>query len=251
MGATVPSYAHLPLIVGQDHRPLSKRHGSVAVEWFRDQGYLAEALVNYLALLGWSFDETTTFFSMPELIERFDLARVSRNPAAFDVEKLRWMNGHYIRELDDARLTELVVEALFREGLEADLQTVRAAIPAIKERMHTVTEGAGLIRFLFVEDLVPDHRGASKWLGPERSEYLLAVSAALEALEPWDTEAIDRTLRGLKAERGLSSNQAFMPVRVAITGSEVSPPLFESIELLGRERSLERLRGAAGSAGRT
>jgi glutamyl-tRNA synthetase len=246
LGATPPAYAHLPLIVGPDRQPLSKRHGSVAVEWFREQGFLPEALVNYLALLGWSFDETSTFFSREELVEKFDLARVSRNPAAFDDEKLRWMNGHYIREADDARLTELLVQALFQEGLETDLQTVAAAIPLVKTRMHTLKEGAALIRFLFVEEIEPDEK-ARKMLGPERAGYLLEVASRLEVVGEWSHQEIEKALRDLQAERQLSSTQAFQPIRAAVTGTLVSPPLFESIELLGRDRTLDRLRKAAGA----
>jgi len=246
LGAEPPAYAHLPLIVGPDRQPLSKRHGSVAVEWFREQGFLPEALVNYLVLLGWSYDETSTFFTRQELIEKFDLSRVSRNPAAFDDEKLRWMNGHYIREIDDARLTELLVHTLFQEGLEADLQTVAAAVPLVKTRMHTLKEGAALIRFLFLEEVEPDEK-ARKMLGPERAEYLLEVASRLESLKEWSGEEIERALRDLQAERGLSSNQAFQPIRAAVTGTLVSPPLFESIELLGRDRTLARLRRAAGA----
>src|SRR5207249_10241867 len=117
MGAEPPAYAHLPLIVGPDRQPLSKRHGSVAVEWFREQGFLPEALVNYLALLGWSFDAATTFFHRDQLVELFDLSRVSHNPAAFDGQTLRWLNGHYIRESPDVRLVELLTEALSRAGV--------------------------------------------------------------------------------------------------------------------------------------
>lgn len=244
MEAGPPAYAHLPLIVGPDRQPLSKRHGSVAVEWFREQGFLPEALVNYLALLGWSYDETSTFFTKEELVERFDLSRVSHNPAAFDLEKLRWMNGHYMRKADDARLTELLVQALFQEGLDAELETVRAAIPLVKTRMHTLKEGVELTRFLFVDDVEPDEK-ARKMLGPERAGYLREVASRLEALPDWSHEEVERVLRDLQAERGLSSTQAFQPIRAAVTGTLVSPPLFESIALLGRERTLIRLERAA------
>jgi glutamyl-tRNA synthetase len=202
--------------------------------------------VNYLALLGWSYDETTTFFTRDELVEKFDLSRVSRNPAAFDEEKLRWMNGHYIREADDARLIELLVQALFQEGLEADLDTVATAIPLVKTRMHTLKEGVDLLRFLFLEDVEPDEK-ARKMLGPERAEYLTEVATRLESLKDWSHEEIERALRELRADRGLSSNQAFQPVRAAVTGTLVSPPLFESIALLGRERTLARLKRAVAS----
>jgi glutamyl-tRNA synthetase len=244
MGATPPDFAHLPLITGADGAPLSKRHGAVAVEWFREQGILPEALVNYLALLGWSFDEHTTFFTRDELIEDFDLSRVGRNPARFDQDKLLWMNGHYIRESEDSRLTELLVEVLFRDGVEADLATVRAAVPLVRERMKTLNDGGAMLRFLFVPDVEPDAK-ARKMLGPERKAYLDEVGRRLDALEAWTAPAIEAALRSLQAERELSSNQAFQPIRAAVTGTLVSPPLFESLELLGKERALARLRAAA------
>jgi glutamyl-tRNA synthetase len=246
LGAEPPAYAHLPLIVGPNQEKLSKRHGAVSVEWFREEGYLPEALVNYLALLGWSLDDHTTFFTRDELITQFDLSRVSHNAAAFDREKLRWMNGHYIREADDERLADLLTEALRREGLDPDLVTVRAVIPLIKERMHTIREGVEYVRFLFVDEVEPDTK-AAKLLGPDRADYLKEVASRLEGLDEWRHQEIDRLLRAIQEEHGLSSRQAFMPIRAAITGSTVSPPLFESMELLGRERTLEWIRKAAGA----
>jgi glutamyl-tRNA synthetase len=243
LGATPPQYAHLPLIVGPDRQPLSKRHGSVAVERFREDGFLPEALVNYLALLGWSYDETTTFFDMEQLIERFDLARVSRHPAAFDLQKLEWMNGHYLREASDARLTQLLSEALQGAGIDADQATVERAVPLVKERMRTLLEGVELIRFLFLDALTPDEK-AMKMLGPERADLLREAAARLDALEVWTHEEIERVLRELQEESALSAKQAFQPIRAAVTGTLVSPPLFESIELLGRDRTLARLRAA-------
>jgi glutamyl-tRNA synthetase len=244
LGATPPAYAHLPLIVGPNGQPLSKRHGSVAVEWFREQGILPEALVNYLALLGWSYDSSTTFFDRDQLVERFDLSRVSHNPAAFDPQKLQWMNGHYIREASDDRLTGLLAARLTAAGVTADEATVAAAVPLVKERMRSLVEGASMLRFLF-EDVEPDQK-AAKLLGPERADYLREAASRLEAVEEWKSEEIERVLRGLQEESGLSPKQAFQPIRAAVTGTVVSPPLFESIALLGRERTLRRLRAAAG-----
>jgi glutamyl-tRNA synthetase len=237
--AEPPRYGHLPLIVGADRQPLSKRHGAVAVEWFRDQGYLPEALVNYLALLGWSYDEKTTFFTREELIEKFDLARVSHNPAAFDREKLDWMNGHYIREASDERLTELVLETLQRADISADRETVAAAVPMIKERMKLLSEAPGLLRFLF-EDVESDEKARKMLSG--QGEYLEQVAARLETVAEWSAKAIEETLRALQEERGLSPRKAFQPIRAAVTGTLVSPPLFESIALLGRDKTLGRLR---------
>jgi glutamyl-tRNA synthetase len=247
MGVTdPPQYAHLPLIVGRDRQPLSKRHGSVAVEWFRDQGFLPEAMVNYLALLGWSYDEHTTFFTIQDLIERFDLSRVSHNPAAFDLEKFEWLNGHYIREAEDSRLTELLVEGLFRESIDADLQTVAAAVPMVKERMKTIKEGVELLRFLFVEDMEPNEKARKVLEG--QGDLLEEAASRLEALQDWNHEEIHRILEQLAADRNLSKTKAFQPIRAAVTRSTVSPPLFESLEILGRHRSLARLRAAAKAA---
>jgi glutamyl-tRNA synthetase len=235
----LPEYAHLPLLLGPDRQPLSKRHGSVSVEWFRDHGYLPEAMVNYLALLGWSLDDHTTFFGVDDLIKHFDLGRVARNPAAFDPEKLEWMNGHYIREADPERFAAELGEALARRGMKADAETVRRAAVLVQERSRTVEEAAELLHFLF-QDLEPDEKAAKALEG--QGEYLEAVAERLSLLDSWDSDAIEAALRALQDERGLSSRKAFQPIRAAVTGRVVTPPLFQSVELLGRERTLERLR---------
>jgi glutamyl-tRNA synthetase len=240
----IPEYAHVPLIVGPDRKPLSKRHGSVAVERFREEGFLPEAMVNYLALLGWSLDDHTTFFNRDELIEHFDLDRVSRNPAAFDREKLEWMNGHYIREMPADRFAGLVHEWLADAGIDADPQIVAQATPLIQERMKLLSEAPPMLRFLF-EDVAPDEK-ARKMLDGQ-GEYLAEVAKRLEALGDWTHELIEAAMRGIQEERGLGAKKAFQPVRAAVTGTLVSPPLFESMELLGRERTLARLRAAAGA----
>jgi glutamyl-tRNA synthetase len=239
----LPRYAHLPLLLGPDRQPLSKRHGSVAVEWFRDHGYLPDAMVNYLALLGWSYDDHTTFFARDELVKRFDLDRVSRNPAAFDPDKLTWMNGHYIREADPDEFAALLGEALARRGIKADIEEVRRAAPLVQERSRTVEEATDLLRFLF-EEVEPDGKASRTLEG--QGEYLAAVAERLAALEGWTLEGIEGALRALQRERDLSSRKAFQPVRAAVTGTLVSPPLFESLALLGRDRTLERVRRFAG-----
>ncbi len=244
LGVEPPAYAHLPLIVGADRQPLSKRHGSVAVETFRQEGFLPDAMVNYLALLGWSYDEDTTFFTRDELVERFDLPRVSHNPAAFDREKLLWLNGHYIRETPDDALSAMFVEWLRTAGVDADQATVRAAVPLVKERIKTLAEVPEMLAFLFT-DVEPDEK-ARGFLGQERVEHLREVASRLEAVEEWNHDELKRILDELREERGLNAKQGLHPIRAAITGRLVSPPLYESMELLGRERSLERLRRAAG-----
>jgi glutamyl-tRNA synthetase len=239
----IPAYAHLPLIVGPDRQPLSKRHGSVAVERFREDGFLPEAMVNYLALLGWSLDDHTTFFDRDELIRHFELERVSRNPAAFDREKLEWMNGHYLREMDPQRFGELAMERLTDAGIPADPEVVASAVPLVQERIKLLAEAPPMLRFLF-EDVEPDERAGRMLEG--QGEYLGAVAEKLDGLQDWTHASIEAALRELQQERGLNSKKAFQPVRAAVTGTLVSPPLFESLELLGRERTVERLRGHAG-----
>jgi glutamyl-tRNA synthetase len=243
-GATeTPVFAHLPLLVSTDGKPLSKRWGDVSVAAYREEGFLPEAMVNYLALLGWSYDDRTNIFSVDELIERFSLERVGKNPAAFDVAKLEWLNGHYIRSLTDSELAERLVPFCVGEGLDADSPEGREILtrvaPLINERLKRLDEAPAMIRFLFV-DVTPEGKAATAVEGQEG--YLAAAADRLEALEKWTTPAIEEALRALAEERGLKPKQAFQPVRAAVTGTLVSPPLFESIELLGREKTLKRLR---------
>jgi glutamyl-tRNA synthetase len=239
----LPEYAHVPLLLGPDRHPLSKRHGSVAVETFRDEGFVPEAMVNYLALLGWSYDDHTTFFTREELVERFELTRVSRNPAAFDREKLEWMNGHYLREMDAASFVGLLQETLSTEGVDADPEVLREAAPLVQERMKLLSEAPGMLRFLF-QDVEPDEK-ARKLLNGQ-GEYLSEVAKRLDQLDQWSTEEIKSALEALAEERELSKRKAFQPIRGAVTGTLISPPLFESMELLGKERTLERVRRVEG-----
>jgi glutamyl-tRNA synthetase len=244
LGGTPPRFAHLPLIVGPDRQPLSKRHGSTSVEAFRAHGIISEALLNYLALLGWSYDDSTTFFSRDELIERFDLGRVSRNPAAFDVQKLEWMNAHYLQRLSDDELAARSMRFFTEAGLLPDPVTLRAAMPFVRERIHTLAEAVGLIRFLFTDDVEPTDRARSLMsvAGPE---HLLAATDAIEGVADWTLEAVETALIRFQESIGLSKTKAWQPVRAAITGSDVSPPIDASVYLLGRERAVARLRAAA------
>ena len=245
LGATsFPRYGHHPMIVGADRQPLSKRHGSTSVEAFREAGFLPEALVNYLALLGWAWDDETTFHTREELIERFDVSRVSRNPAAFDVQKLEWMNNHYIQGLDHEDLAARCIHFLTEAGLLVDPQLLRRAMPLVNERMKTLRESVELLRFLFTDDIEPNEK-ASALIAKAPEDYLAAAAGALEAVQPWTAEAIVGALDALAEGAGLNRTKGWQPVRAAVTGSNVSPPLPESIELLGRDRSVARLRAAA------
>jgi len=243
LGATTfPAYAHHPMIVGPDRQPLSKRHGSTSVEAFRERGFLPEALVNYLALLGWSWGDED-FLTTEELIERFDISRVSRNPAMFDSQKLEWMNNHYIQGLGDDELAARCLHFLTAAGLSPEPVLVRRAMPLVRERMKTLADSVELLRFLFTDDVVPNEK-ATQVLAKAPEGYVRSAATALEAVEPWTAEAIGGALDALAEGAGLNRTKGWQPVRAAVTGSNISPPLPESLELLGRERTLARLRAA-------
>ena len=244
LGGTPPRYAHLPQVLGMDGKPLSKRHGSTSVEAFREQGFLPEALMNYLALLGWSKDESTTFLSRDELIQAFDLSRVSSNPAAFDTQKLEWMNNHYIQSLGDDELAARCMHFLSGAGVLPDPATLRAAMPLVRERMKTLTESVELLRFLFTDDVVPNEKAAAI-IAKAPEGYLERAADRLAAVEPWNHDAILAALDELATSADLNRTKGWQPVRAAATGSNVSPPLPESLELLGREATVARLRDVA------
>jgi glutamyl-tRNA synthetase len=202
-------------------------------------------MVNYLALLGWSPGDDREVLSSDELIEAFELERVSSNPAAFDTEKLTWLNNRYIQSLDDDDLAARCLHFLTEEGLMPDPATLLAAMPIVKERMKTLTEAPQLLRFLFTDDLEPNEKAAGL-IAKAPEGYLARVADGLEAVDPWSAEAITAALDALAQREELSRTKAFQPVRAAVTGSNVSPPLPESLELLGKERTLERLRRLSG-----
>jgi glutamyl-tRNA synthetase len=244
LGGTAPNYAHVPQVVGPDRKPLSKRHGSTSVLAFREQGFLSEAMVNYLALLGWSAGEDREVLSRGELVSLFDLGRVSSNPAAFDTEKLTWLNNHYIQRLDDDDLAARCVHFLTEAGLGVDPVVLKAAMPLVKERMKTLAEAPVLLRFLFSDDIAPEGK-AIDLLSKAPDGYLKAAADALDAIEGWDAEQITGALDAVASAAGLNRTKGWQPVRAAVTGSHISPPLPESLALLGRERTIERIRARA------
>jgi glutamyl-tRNA synthetase len=238
-GADLPVYAHVPNVNGGDGRKLSKRHGAVTVEEFRDKGYLPEALVNFLALLGWSYDDKTTIMSPAELVERFSLDRVGASPATFDYAKLDWMNGVYLRALSPEAYAEAVLTYLREQSIGWDEELVRRAAPLAQEKIETLGRFPDFMRFLF------EPVEAVDGVDEQGREMLVAAADALAELEPFDAERIEQALRATAHELGLKPRHAFQPIRVAVTGSTVSPGLFESLELLGRDASLSRIRRAA------
>ena len=244
-----PAFAHLPLIVGNDNAPLSKRNGEVSIAWYRREGFLPEAMVNYLALLGWSPGGDREFFGVDVLRSEFDLSRVSRNPARFDLKKLEAINGDWIRSLTEEELAGRILPFLEDAGLDVDPELLAQAVPLIQTRMNRLTEAPGLLRFLFEseDEFAVEEAAATKGLGEGSGAVLLAMIEALEPLEEWTAASIEPVVWGVGEKLALNKRKTAAPVRVAVTGRLVSPPLFESMELLGRERCLARLRRAAES----
>ena len=251
LGAPVPAFAHLSMIYGADGKKLSKRHGATSVEAFRDEGYLPETLLNYLALLGWSLDGETTIVSADVLKAQFSLDRVSKNPAIFDFEKLEWMNGAYLREMTPevfaAHMFPWLEQARVAPAgdLQARPEWYRELAPLVAERTKLMPDVVPLVRFLFADDLEIEPQAAEKVLGQaEALAALASVTEALGSIESWTAGAIEEALRLVPERLGAKPKTVFQAVRVAVTGSLVSLPLFESIALLGRERTLARLEAA-------
>jgi glutamyl-tRNA synthetase len=251
LGYPVPVFAHLPMIWGSDGKKLSKRHGATSVEAFRDEGYLPEALLNYLALLGWSLDGETTIVPTDVLKASFSLERISKNPAVFDFEKLDWMNGFYLRNLDPGEFAARAFPWIQTAGLapagdlEARPEWYRALAPLVAERVKRLTEIGPVVRFLFAANPEMDPAAVESVLAkPDAGEALDALRDALASLSEWTPEAVEATLRALPEGLGTKPKTLFQLARVAVTGSTVSLPLFESIALLGRETTLARLAAA-------
>jgi len=252
MGAEPATYAHLSLLFGPDGKKLSKRHGDTAMAAYRTAGYVPEAMNNYLALLGWSAgDDDDDVASLDEMVGRFDLSTVSKNAAVFDHKKLEWINGVYIRAMDDsdfAAATRPDVEAaLGREFNQEDERRFLAVLPLVKERTKVLTEVTPQIMFLFRPlDGYEETSWAKVMDGPEALIALEGATVALADLDEWTTGSIDAALRRMLEATGLSARKGFQPIRVAISGSTVSPPLFESIEILGKDESIGRIDAALG-----
>ncbi len=254
----MPRFGHLPFVMGADNTKLSKRHGEVSIAWYRQNGFLPEAICNYLALLGWSPGDDREFFSLREMVEYFDVARVNANPARFDIKKLEAINGDWIRALDAddfaARILPFLQEAglVSREPSGEERDLVRAAAPLIQERMVHLTEALPMLGFLLVDEdhFTVDDEAAARSLTDDSRPVLEAAVSSLDELPGWHAADIEHALRAAIVERlGIKPKHAFGPVRVAVTGRRVSPPLFESMELLGRDRCLARLRRAIDELG--
>ena len=238
LGAEPPVYAHIPLLHGPDGKKLSKRHGAASVQEVRDQGYLPDAVRNYIALLGWGYDESTTFMTTNELVERFSLDRVSKNPAVFDEQKLRWMNGRYMRELPPPDL-EARLEQFYGRDIPSDIVAIS------REKMQTLADFWPLAGTLIEGPSEYEEKAWSQWGDGER---LADVRGALADADGWEPDEIEAVLRRLVDELGVKPKEVFQPIRVALTGTTVSPGIFESVAALGRDETLARLDNALAKA---
>ena len=244
-----PFFAHLPFVMGQDNAKLSKRNGEVSIAWYREQGFLPEAICNYLALLGWSPGDDVENITMDELVKLFTVERVNSSPARFDMKKLEAINGDKIRALTIDDFLSRALPFLLKDGVikgdESEIAVVRSALPIIQERIARLNEVTQMLRFLFVDEVVFDEESAVKVKEEPVQHVITQALRALEDLADWNHESIEASLRAVLIEKlGLKPRLAFGPVRIAVTGSHISPPLFESMELLGKERSIARLKAA-------
>ena len=248
-----PKYVHVPLITAQDGAKLSKRHGAQSALEYRDAGYTPDAVLNYLALLGWSPGDDTEVMSRGEIASRFEIDRILSHPAKFSAQKLEWMNQQHIMKADEDVLADLMMPYLERAeedgGLPEEVDrpidrgVVKAMVPVLRERIKVLPDVVDLIDFLFVAEVDPN---PEEMIGRRMDEEMVATSLkssieALESVEPFSSDAIESALRGLTSTTGLKAGQLFTPIRVALTAKRIAPPLFESIEVLGRERTLARM----------
>ncbi|CAB4335669.1 MAG: glutamate--tRNA ligase [Actinobacteria bacterium] len=244
-----PVFAHLPFVMGQDNAKLSKRNGEVSIAWYREQGYLPEAICNYLALLGWSPGDDRENISMKELTELFTVEKVHSSPARFDMKKLEAINGDKIRALPLEEFAKWTIPFLKKaaviEGSDDEIALVMKALPLIQERIVKLDEAPALLKFLFVKNFAVDPEAAPKIADSAAKDILKRSLKDLESLDSWSHESIEAALRAsLIEELGLKPRIAFTALRIATTGSTISPPLFESMELLGKQACLDRITSA-------
>jgi glutamyl-tRNA synthetase len=246
LGWDPPKFVHLPMLLGPDRSKLSKRHGAASVLGYKANGYLPEAVLNFLAIVGWAYDDKTEIFTRDELIQRFSIQGISHTPAIFSQEKMDWMNGYYIRQLPTEELARRAMPFLAQAGLigdKTDIAYLHQVMPLVQERIKKLTEVAGLIDFLFLEKISYDPalligKGMDSSAATRALESTLAL---LKAQDPFDAVALEAALRALVEQLGLTPGQLFGTIRVAVSGKTVAPPLFESLAVLGRDKTLKRL----------
>jgi glutamyl-tRNA synthetase len=244
LGYPVPEFAHLPMIHGPDKKKLSKRHGATSVIEYQAMGYLPDAMVNYLARLGWSHGDQE-IFTREELVKLFDLTVVGSSPSVFDMEKLGWVNSQHMAKLSDSRVTELALPFLGEIGLEAnDPDYAAKALATERERARTLKELADVSAFYFREEIAIDDKAGSKWLTGESRRNLALIAERLRATDGWNEEAIGNIFKDAIEETGAKMLGLAQPVRVALTGTTVSPGIYEVLAILGRERAMKRIDAA-------
>ncbi len=250
LGHEPPQFAHLPMIHGPDKTKLSKRHGATAVTEYQDLGYLPEALVNYLARLGWSAGDQE-IFSLQELIEKFSLENVGKAPAVFNPEKLLWLNHHYIQQADHGRIAKLLLDLLKKDGIvakgnEPNGEWLKKLVSILQERSHTLVEMKDSAKPFFVEEVEMQEKAKTKHLKPDIAPVLTTLLERLKAVDPFTHDKIEKVFNGMVEETGLKLGKIAQPVRVALTGGTVSPGIYDVIEVMGKERTVKRIVAAVG-----
>ncbi|MGI9953361.1 glutamate--tRNA ligase [Moorellaceae bacterium AZ2] len=251
LGYELPVFAHVPMILAPDRSKLSKRHGATSVEEYREAGYLPEAIINYLALLGWSPEGEEEILPLEAIIRQFSLEKVSRNAAIYDTKKLTWINGHYLREGDLDRITRLAIPFLQAKGLlpdplpEEDYPYVRAVVEAVRDRVKTLAEVAEAASYFFASVSQYEEKGVRKFFAqPGVIDLLQKAKERLQGLEPFTMETTEKAYRDLAAELNIPAGQLIHPTRLAVSGRTMGPGLFEILELLGKEKVIARLEQA-------
>ncbi len=247
-GLQPPRFGHMPLILGPDGSKLSKRHGGVSVEDYRRDGFLPDALANYLVLLGWTPEDGREVMSLAEAIGLFDVSRMSHVQAKFDLQKLRWLDGEYIMKKPDAELLPLVRQRLTAAGIDAtrtDDAYLSKVLDLYRVRIKTLAEFPGMTDFFFRDDFVPDEEGREALEDVESAGYLVELAGRLEKVEPFGHEAIEKVFRDFAGERGLKAGRIIHPARMAVSGKTKGAGLFEMMEVMGRDRTVGRMRRAA------
>ncbi|MCX7120708.1 MAG: glutamate--tRNA ligase [Gammaproteobacteria bacterium] len=241
LGAPLPRYAHLPMILGSDGQRLSKRHGAVSVMQFCDEGYLPEALINYLVRLGWSHGDQE-IFSREELISYFDLTHINNSPAAFNMEKLNWLNQHYLKTKNPAEYENAFADQLKKLNVDyAHGPSLISVMDAQKERVKTLKEMAVNSRYFFTDTLIYDDAAVKKYLTPEALQLLKAAHDYFSAMTEWTKESLHQAITTISTEQSVKMGQLAQPLRVAVTGGTVSPSIDLTMQLIGKERVLQRL----------
>jgi glutamyl-tRNA synthetase len=248
LGFEAPQFAHLPMILGSDKTKLSKRHGATAVTEYKDLGYLPEALMNYLARLGWSSGDQEVF-SIAELIEKFTLDNIGKAPAVFNPEKLVWLNHHYIQQANHDRLAGLVLDLLKKDGMvqdgkEPDAAWMQKLVKILTERSHTLAEMKNSALPFVQESIVMDEKAKAKHLTPDIAPLLAELAGKLKTLEPLVHDEIEKVFNEIVTAKGMKLGKLAQPVRVALTGGTVSPGIYDVIEVMGRDKVISRIEAA-------